>query len=417
MTEFVLGIDWGSKCHAVCVVDAHGEVVLEEEVAHRGADVLAFVERLFDVVGGDAARVSAAMEAPHGVMVEVLLERGVDCYSINPKQLDRFRDRHSVAGAKDDRLDALVLASSLQTDQALFRAISLPDAQRLELAALNRSYESLTDQVLAVSNEIRALLVRYFPQFAELGRWHEEPWLWEIFKRAPTPQKARSLSPTRVKKILKEHRIRRYEAKEILETLRETPLPVAPGVAEAASKRIALLLPVLLIAHAQRSECTRQLKSMFAAFAEETASPEQAHHDAVLLLSLPGIGVHNGAVILTEAELALQNRDYQALRRLAGAAPVSRRTGGRNKRPQVQQRQACNRRLREAVYHWACVARQRDPRARQHYGDLRSRGHSHGRAIRGVADRLLKVLCAVLKSGGKYDPERRAPQENVDRAA
>ncbi|MEQ9497739.1 MAG: transposase [Deltaproteobacteria bacterium] len=130
MTEFVLGIDWGSKCHAVCV-DAHGEVVLEEEVAHRGADVLAFVERLFDVVGGDAARVSAAMEAPHGVMVEVLLERGVDCYSINPKQLDRFRDRHSVAGAKDDRLDALVLASSLQTDQALFRAISLPDAQRL----------------------------------------------------------------------------------------------------------------------------------------------------------------------------------------------------------------------------------------------------------------------------------------------
>jgi hypothetical protein len=32
------------------------------------------------------------------------------------KQLDRFRDRYSVAGAKDDKRDAMVLADSLRTD-------------------------------------------------------------------------------------------------------------------------------------------------------------------------------------------------------------------------------------------------------------------------------------------------------------
>jgi len=31
-----------------------------------------------------------------------LVERGFHVYAINPKQLDRFRDRHSVPGAKDD---------------------------------------------------------------------------------------------------------------------------------------------------------------------------------------------------------------------------------------------------------------------------------------------------------------------------
>jgi hypothetical protein len=40
-------------------------------------------------------------------------------FSINPKQLDRFRDRHTVAGAKDDQRDAFVLADSLRTDAVL----------------------------------------------------------------------------------------------------------------------------------------------------------------------------------------------------------------------------------------------------------------------------------------------------------
>ena len=38
------------------------------------------------------------------------MERGFTVHSINPKQLDRFRDRISPAGAKDDRRDARVLA-------------------------------------------------------------------------------------------------------------------------------------------------------------------------------------------------------------------------------------------------------------------------------------------------------------------
>lgn len=310
-----------------------------------------------------------------------------------------------------------MLATSLRTDLELFRRISLPSLERLELAALNHSYESLTDQVIALSNQIREQLVRYYPQMVELGDWHDEAWLWDLFEAAPTPVRTKRLSEQKVWAILKEHRIRRHEPKEVLKSLRETPLPVANGVAEAAAKRIALLLPVLRIAHKQRNECTRQMKALFATFAKETDSPEKAHHDAALLLSLPGIGVHNGAVMLTEASSALQHRDYQAMRRLAGVAPVSKRTGGRSNRPQVHQRLACNHRLREATYHWGRVAAQTDPRTKQHYADLRARGHSHGRAVRGVVDRLLKVLFAVLESGNPYDPKRRSCDKNPPLAA
>ena len=48
------------------------------------------------------------------------------------------------------------------------------------------------------------------------------------------------------------------------------------------------------------------------------------------------------------------------------------------------------------------------PRSKQHYARLRQVGHDHGRALRGVADRLLAMLIAMLKSGQTYDPNRRS---------
>ena len=69
--------------------------------------------------GSRSARSKGGAEefAPHGPIVEMLLERGFAVFAINPKQLNRFRDRFTVAGAKDDRRDAHVLGDSLRTDR------------------------------------------------------------------------------------------------------------------------------------------------------------------------------------------------------------------------------------------------------------------------------------------------------------
>jgi hypothetical protein len=65
--------------------------------------------------------------------------------------------------------------------------------------------------------------------------------------------------------------------------------------------------------------------------------------------------------------------------------------------------------MRNALYHWARVSVQHDDHSREHYAQLRKVGHRHGRALRGVADRLLPVLMAMLKSRTLYDPQRRTP--------
>ena len=103
-----VGIDWGSQKHQACVLDVGGKVVGEREFEHGGAGLTQMADWLLAFATSDAAEVGVAVETPRGPVVESLMERGFAVHSINPKQLDRFRDRISPAGAKDDRRDARV---------------------------------------------------------------------------------------------------------------------------------------------------------------------------------------------------------------------------------------------------------------------------------------------------------------------
>ncbi|THK35760.1 hypothetical protein EHS39_23205 [Ensifer sp. MPMI2T] len=71
--------------------------------------------------GHEPSPVAIGIEVPHGPVVEGLMDAGFLVHAINPKQLDRLRDRLTMAGAKDDRLDAFVLADALKTDRRLYR--------------------------------------------------------------------------------------------------------------------------------------------------------------------------------------------------------------------------------------------------------------------------------------------------------
>jgi hypothetical protein len=86
-----------------------------------GAGLAALCDWLVSAAG-DPGSVGVAIEVPHGPVVDALLDRGFAVHAINPKQLERLRDRVSVAGAKDDRRDARVAAAGLRTDRHLFRS-------------------------------------------------------------------------------------------------------------------------------------------------------------------------------------------------------------------------------------------------------------------------------------------------------
>ena len=143
--EWFVGIDWGSQQHQVCVLDRDRRQVGARAVDHDGASLARLADWLWTVSAGQPQRVAVAIAVPRGAMVEGLVERGFQVFAMNPKQLDRFRERHRVAGAKDARRDACVLADAVRTDQPSLRRLQLDGPQRLRLRERSRAEETLLE--------------------------------------------------------------------------------------------------------------------------------------------------------------------------------------------------------------------------------------------------------------------------------
>jgi transposase len=405
-----LGVDWATEEHQVCALSPQGEILGEKAFAHSGDGLAELVSWLDRLSGGALKEVWVGIETPHGAVVETLLERGCQVFSINPKQLDRFRDRHSPAGAKDDRRDAYVLADSLRTDPQCFRHLRVEGPLVLELREWSRIHDELKQERVRFINRLRDQLLRYFPQYLGLTEDVGEDWFLELWRLVPTPEAAAEASATRLAKVLKRHRIRRLTASQVLEKLRTKPISVTSGTVNASTAHIRLVADLLQVVNRQIRDCDHKIESILQQFGtpeeESENEPRREQRDVDILRSLPGVGRIVAATLLSEAAEPLRRRDYHTLRALAGVAPVTIRSG---KSWRVLMRYACHPRLRIACYHLARVAMRDDEGCRAIYHGLRQRGKTHGRALRAVGDRLLRVACSMLRCGTSYDPQRMHP--------
>ena len=278
----------------------------------------------------------------------------------------------------------------------------------VELREWSRIADELTREQVRLANRLREQLWRYYPQMIEVGEDLAADWVLALWKLVPNPAAARRVREHTIAQLLKHHRIRRITAPEIMESLRAPAIAVAPGTTEAASAHIRTLITRLTLTNRELRAAKAKLDQLIerlvqAGAAEPGQQPEQ--RDVAILASSPGAGRITIATLLAEAWDALQRRDYHALRCLCGVAPVTRQSG---KTKIVVRRLAVSHRLQNAVYNWAFAALQYDPRSRARYDSLRQRGHGHARALRSVADRLLAMLCAMLRTQTPFDPTRHA---------
>jgi transposase len=403
--QWFVGIDWGSQTHQVCVLDRERHRVGERSIEHEGGALAECATWLTTLAAGEVHRVAVAIEIPRGAIVELLVERGFHVFAINPKQLDRFRDRHTVAGAKDDRRDAFVLADSLRTDRPSFRQVQVEEPHLLMLRELSRTEEALLTEFRRATNQLREQLQRFYAPLLQLCPAADEPWLWDLLELAPTPSHATGLTEAHVAGVLKTPRIRRVSAGDVLKVVRAPALPVAPGTAAAASAQCALLLPCIRVLAAQLQTCAHQVETLLHSL-ETVEAPTTHPSDVAIIRSLPGVGRKITAWLLAEAAQPLAERDYQMLRTQGGVAPVTKQSG---KRRQVVMRRGCNPRLRQALYPMAHCVAQRDAYFASVYAALKTKGQSHGRALRSIGDRLLRMLVAMLRNHTLYDPSWRQP--------
>ena len=199
--NWYVGVDWGGQSHQVCVVGGDGEVRGQNAFAHSGPGLAAMAAWIAEMVGeASAETVGVAIETPRGPVVESLLANGLAVHSINPKQLDRFRDRYSPAGAKDDRRDARVRVGAAHRPALPAPGGGVrPDRPNREWT---RMREELKRERVRRPTAARALLPGVQPTTSRRpGR-----------RPCGPPAAARGMRLSTYDKLLKKHRVRRFDA-------------------------------------------------------------------------------------------------------------------------------------------------------------------------------------------------------------
>ena len=225
------------------MLDGTGRPVEQYNADHSGEGLVTLVNKLKQRTASEPALVAIGIEVAWGALVETLVEAGFAVFSINPKQVDRFRDRFTVAGAKDDAWDALVLASSLFTDRQSYRRVDIDSPELIRLRELSRFQDELKVELRRVTNHLWQQLHRYYPQMLAISPAADDRLVWDLLDAAPTPAAGAKITSLRILRILKANRIRKVSVYDVHAALRTAPLVLAPGAAEAACEHVQLLLP------------------------------------------------------------------------------------------------------------------------------------------------------------------------------
>jgi transposase len=381
------GLDWASDHHDIVIVDRHGARVESLRFDHTGAaweTTLAHL-RTFGPL-------AMAIETTHGIAVQQLLEAGITVYPVAPKAAERYRGRKAPSGTKDDQLDAWTLADALRVDGHGWQPLPPHDPMVSELRLLCADEVELIGQRTALINQLQAALREYYPAALEAFTDWTSRGPWHFIATFPTPQGLASAGKRKWEKFLHTHKLWRPETREErLAVFARAAAFTGSSAATAAKSLLAVsLVKMLLTVEAQLDIYRARIEKLFA-----------DHPQSGLFGSLPGTGDKLGPRLLSLVLHRMEEGvDAAGLQSLAGTAPVTIKSGQITKR---RIRWHCDKALRCAVHQWVFASLKKCVWAQTYYQKHRDKGQSHACALRCLAQRWLKILSQMCRTGEHYD--------------
>jgi transposase len=386
------GVDWAKDAHEVLVADGEGERLWGETVRHDEAGIAGLCRTLVRL-----GVVRVAVERPDGLLIERLLDAGLTVLAIHPNKVAAARDRFRPAGGKSDRFDAFVLCELARTDSHRFQALSPDSDQTKALRALTRGREVLVEQRVALCNQLRAELERFWPGATQIFNDLDSPISLAFLERYPAPMDAHRLGEKTLARFLaRHHYCGRKNPSELLQKLRNAPTGRAGEIEADARRGLVLALVAGLKA------IVEQIRLLTA----EIGHAVRNHPDGQIFLSFfkSPDSVICAATLL--AEIGDDRARYPTAEHLAadaGMSPVAVESG---RKKVACFRRGCDHRLRDATTTLADATRKWHPWAENHYLQARSRGHDHPRAIRTVGRAWTRVIWRCWQDRVPYDPDR-----------
>lgn len=390
-----VGVDWSDNFHVIYVTDETGDSLTAFKIDHTPEGI----ESLFLKVKEHAqnpAEVLFALETPNGLLAGAILEAGFTLYPINPKAVDRYRDRYKMSGKKDDYFDAMVLANILRTDRQNHRALVPDSSLTRELRVYTNGYQILVKTQTRFANQITSCLKNYYLVALGIFDKIDQPVTLGFLSKFPTPDSFRRAGKARIERFLKKNHYPgvREKTLEIYALSKKPQFEIEEPIARANS----LLLLSLV----------KQLKETMASLKEfelKIAELLEQHPDKEVFSSLPGAGNITTAKFISNFG---DNRErygkVSCLQADAGTCPITIRSG---RSVRVAFRHSCRKPFRSAVTQFAFTSLQGSEWAKQKYDKYRNgnkQGHNH--ALRCLANAWLEIIYPMWRDRKPYDVEK-----------
>jgi len=200
-----VGDDWAEEHHDVKVQDEAGRRLGKAKLAEGIGGIARLHELIAEHLDADAAaeQVVIGIETDRGPWVQALLAAGYRVWAINPLQVARYRERHSVSGAKSDAGDAHTLADMMRTDRHQLRPIAGDSAQAEAIKVVARAHKTLLWERTRHTLRLRVALREFFPAALEAFAELTGAEALELLGRAPDPVSAAGLSTAQITAALK----------------------------------------------------------------------------------------------------------------------------------------------------------------------------------------------------------------------
>ena len=391
-----IGDDWAEVHHDIEIEDEAGRVLARRRLPEGLAGITMLHELVAEHLdpAAEPDQVLIGIETERGPWVQALLAAGYVVFAINPLQVARYRERHSVSGAKSDAADAHLLAEIIRLDRVHHRRIAGDSEIAEQVKIATRAHQSMIWSRVRQVNVLRSLLREYYPAaVAAFGSDLASRDALAMLTAAPNPDLGRRLSQSRIETLLRRagrQRNTSTTAAKIRAALSSEQLTARPGVIPAYTASAAALLAVLSTMATQTEVLAGQVEQGFG-----------QHPDAEIYRSQPGLGVILGARVLAEfGDDPGRYADAKARKNYSGMSPITKASGTKRI---VLARFARNRRLGDALFLQAFAALNNSPGARDFYDRQRARGATHYQALRALANRLVGILHGCLRHHTLYD--------------
>jgi transposase len=387
---FYIGIDVAKKNHVASVVSAGGENIIKPFPFTNDSD--GFAKLLSNLEHLDKSKVLVGLEstAHYGEnLISHLFELGYQIALINPIQTANLR-KTNIRNAKTDSIDSNLICKALSL--GYYRIFSQQDNDTLTLKYLCRFRQKLmkartTDKIQLVTYvDLLFPELQYFFKSGIHGKG-----AYALLKKHSSPRQIANLHLTYLANLLKSNS-RGHFGKSTAISLREL-----------AKRSVGLKNDVLPIQITQTIAQIELFDSQIQEVDKSVADVMQSLNSPIV--SIPGIGLLNGAMILGEIGDIHRFPTHKQLIAFCGLDPTINQSGSFNaKRTRMSKRGSGL--LRFAMINAAWNVSLNNKTFENYYQSKMAQGRSHYAALGHVAGKLARTIHKLLTHDIPFDASK-----------